>query len=77
MGTIIGSGRISRSPGRAAAAVGMLIALPLHAAQLAIHWIGIRRQRRHLASLDDRLLRDIGLDRGRVERELAKPFWRF
>ena len=29
-----------------------------------------------LASLDDYLLRDVGLTRADVERELRKPFWR-
>jgi uncharacterized protein YjiS (DUF1127 family) len=29
-----------------------------------------------LASLDDYLLRDVGLTRADVERELVKPFWR-
>lgn len=32
-------------------------------------------QRRQLRRLDDRLLRDIGLDRYDVEREIRKPFW--
>jgi uncharacterized protein YjiS (DUF1127 family) len=35
-----------------------------------------RRQRRALADLDDRSLRDIGLSRHQAEREAAKPFWR-
>jgi uncharacterized protein YjiS (DUF1127 family) len=39
-------------------------------------WQGRARQRAHLAALDDRLLRDIGLTRADVERELLKPFWR-
>jgi uncharacterized protein YjiS (DUF1127 family) len=34
------------------------------------------RQRRLLASLDDRALGDIGLSRYDVERETSKPFWR-
>lgn len=34
------------------------------------------RQRRALAELDDRLLRDIGLTRTDVWHEIAKPFWR-
>jgi len=34
------------------------------------------RQRRSLADLDDRRLRDLGLSRADVEREAAKPFWR-
>ena len=35
-----------------------------------------RKQRRALARLDDRLLRDIGLSAADVEGELSKPFWR-
>ncbi len=38
-------------------------------------WYGRRRQRRHLASLDDFLLRDIGIDRMTADRESQKPFW--
>ncbi len=33
-------------------------------------------QRRALAELDDRMLRDVGLSRADVEREISKPFWR-
>jgi uncharacterized protein YjiS (DUF1127 family) len=37
----------------------------------------VRAASRHvLASMSDRELRDIGLTRGDVERELMKPFWR-
>jgi uncharacterized protein YjiS (DUF1127 family) len=32
-------------------------------------------QRRTLARLDDRLLRDMGLTRADVEQEVSKPFW--
>lgn len=39
-------------------------------------WRQRLRQRRHLASLDDRLLRDVGLTRADATRETAKPFWR-
>ena len=35
-----------------------------------------RRQRRALMSLDDRLLKDIGLSRADVDQECGKPFWR-
>lgn len=35
-----------------------------------------RKQRRELANLDDRLLRDIGISRAEAAREAAKPFWR-
>jgi uncharacterized protein YjiS (DUF1127 family) len=34
------------------------------------------RQSRALAALDDRMLKDIGLDRAAVSREEAKLFWR-
>ena len=39
-------------------------------------WLDRARQRRHLARLDDRMLRDIGLDRASIGQEIAKPFWR-
>ena len=34
------------------------------------------RQRRALESLDDAMLRDLGISRADVMREAAKPFWR-
>ena len=39
-------------------------------------WQRRREQRRYLLSLDDRLLRDIGLSRVEAEVEADKPFWR-
>jgi uncharacterized protein YjiS (DUF1127 family) len=38
-------------------------------------WYERSRQRRHLAQLDERMLRDIGLSRGDVEREIQKRPW--
>ena len=38
-------------------------------------WIEHHRQRRALAELDDRLLKDIGITRSEADREIAKPFW--
>ena len=35
----------------------------------------LHRSRRQLAELDDRLLRDIGLDRGNARYEASKGFW--
>ena len=35
----------------------------------------VRKSRRQLAELDDRLLRDIGIDRGTARYEANKGFW--
>ena len=35
----------------------------------------VRKSRRQLAELDDRLLRDIGIDRGTARCEASKGFW--
>lgn len=34
------------------------------------------RSRVHLETLDDRMLKDIGVSRADVSRESSKPFWR-
>jgi len=39
-------------------------------------WITVGRTRRMLAALDDRSLRDLGLDRATAAEESSKPFWR-
>jgi uncharacterized protein YjiS (DUF1127 family) len=39
-------------------------------------WFKHAESRRALAMLSDHALRDIGLTRNDVERELIKPFWR-
>ena len=44
--------------------------------KLARQWYERVLQRRHLASMDARMLRDIGLSPGDVKREAAKAFWR-
>lgn len=33
------------------------------------------RQRRALETLDDRMLRDIGVTRGEVDQEIRRPLW--
>jgi uncharacterized protein YjiS (DUF1127 family) len=42
---------------------------------LILAWQERATERAHLAALDDRLLRDIGLSRSDVEREVSLPFW--
>ncbi|HWA42904.1 MAG TPA: DUF1127 domain-containing protein [Hypericibacter adhaerens] len=39
-------------------------------------WQYRAHERSHLMTLDDRMLRDIGLARADVENEAGKPFWR-
>ena len=39
-------------------------------------WQDRAAQRHHLSQLDERVLRDVGLRRANVRRELEKPFWR-
>jgi uncharacterized protein YjiS (DUF1127 family) len=43
---------------------------------LLLTWYERRRQRRELQALSDHMLHDIGIGRGDVEAEVAKPFWR-
>lgn len=38
-------------------------------------WIEVTNGRRLLARLDDRQLRDIGIDRETAQREARRPFW--
>jgi uncharacterized protein YjiS (DUF1127 family) len=52
---------------------GQVPASPLAA---FMRWYDRYLQRRALAELDDRMLRDIGLTRSQAEREIRKPFWR-
>ena len=40
-----------------------------------LDWQERARQRRRLSDLDDRMLKDIGLTRADVSREVGKPFW--
>lgn len=53
-----------------------LLALIIFSLSQLRMWGQRLRQRHRLAQLDDRLLSDIGLGRGDVERESGKPFWR-
>ena len=71
-----GSERFMARAGLAALWVGdLILALMWRAAVALVTWQERARQRRHLASLDDYLLRDLGLSRSDVYAELRKPFW--
>lgn len=47
-----------------------------HAAATLREWRRRSRDRATLATLDERMLRDIGVTRGEVLDEINKPFWR-
>jgi uncharacterized protein YjiS (DUF1127 family) len=44
--------------------------------ELLFLWDERHRARSVLAAMDDRMLRDVGLDRTAALTEAAKPFWR-
>lgn len=52
---------------------GMLVAERLR--RVLLRWATLRRERLELAELDERLLRDIGVDRITALREAERPFW--
>ena len=62
-------------PSGAAGTVGWRM-LAAQGIELLMVWHERARQRRQLQSLNDQMLRDIGLGRADVEAEAAKPFWR-
>jgi uncharacterized protein YjiS (DUF1127 family) len=46
------------------------------AADLLVCWRRRAADRQHLPTLDDGMLRDVGLSRADIETEAGKPFWR-
>ena len=62
----------SFSFGRALALVAGTVVVGIEA---LVNRAEVRKSRRQLAELDDRLLRDIGLDRGTARHEADKGFW--
>ncbi len=57
-------------------AVSWLSRLPWTLAETLLTWQRRANQRRHLASLEARLLRDMGITKAEAAREAALPFWR-
>lgn len=64
----LNTGTISHLPPLSRAAVRLT--------NLVVAWEVRQRSRKHLTRLDDRLLRDIGLDNMSAGVEALKPFWR-
>jgi len=60
---------LPRRPGPAGAAA-------LLVADLLSTWYRRARERRHLGTLDEHMLKDIGVTRADVEFEVQKHFWR-
>ena len=50
-------------------------ALAVQGVLKVIVWQERARERNRLASMDDFMLRDIGLSRGQITREINKAFW--
>lgn len=48
----------------------------LRAVEGALMWRERARSRRILLGLDDRMLRDIGIDRATARHEGSQPFWK-
>lgn len=46
------------------------------AVKSVLHWFEVSKQRKQLARLDDRMLKDIGLNRAEIQSEITKPFWK-
>jgi uncharacterized protein YjiS (DUF1127 family) len=60
-------------------ALGLRLGLRSAAARALVgllRWHEIARQRRALLTLDDRMLKDIGITRAEAEREASRPSWR-
>ncbi len=64
------------APRSALDGIAGLARLPLAILKTLLVWQERDQQRRHLAALDDRLLRDMGISRADAAREAAIPFWR-
>ena len=56
--------------------VNALIELPTASLSMLTNMMERQRQRYHLADLEPRMLRDVGLTEGMAGRETRKPFWK-
>lgn len=74
-GTRSADGLLARGVWLVWAVFEIAAAFAVYALTLILTWEQRVRERRALASLDDRLLRDIGISRADAEQEVRKPFW--
>jgi len=44
--------------------------------ELALLWLQRSRERRELGGFGDHMLKDLGVSRADIDREVSKPFWR-
>ena len=56
-------------------AFGLLAGSIVVGVETVMSRVELQRSRRQLSELDDRMLRDIGVDRGRARYEAGKGFW--
>jgi uncharacterized protein YjiS (DUF1127 family) len=56
-------------------ALGLIAGAAVVGVEALLNRAEVRKSRRQLSELDDRLLRDIGLDRGTARYEATKGFW--
>ena len=66
------TGTPSFSLGRA---VALLAGSVVVGVEILMNRVELRKSRRQLAELDDRMLRDIGIDRSRARFEADKGYW--
>jgi len=77
MVSIIPLSAATRRRGNLRTAASALLLLASGAVVALVRWQARARERRVLRWMDDRALRDVGLNRADVERESGRSFWRF
>ena len=71
-----GHGALPASTSGAATRVAAFLLAARRMAQMVWVWRSRAETRRAMSMLSDHVLRDIGLTRADVDREVMKPFWR-
>jgi uncharacterized protein YjiS (DUF1127 family) len=67
---------VSTYQGQRVGLMGSLVRAAGAAVEQLHLWQERAAQRAHLAGLEDRLLKDMGIGRADADQEAAKPFWR-